>query len=312
MDEDQLTWFQDELSNSTSQWKLVGNQVIFAQLLLAPLDPLFPGVVNQFLDIWDGYPAERLKIIDHVIDENIQDILMVTGDFHSTLAFDVTRHPLDTAYYDGITGDGSSFVEFTVPSVTSFNFDENLDLVTASQLEGILPSLHPHQKVVDLIDHGYMILDITPEKSQNDWFFMETIKSPETEEYFFKGAFTNAGENRLNVSNSPAAEKSDPAPLAGVVGVSIEELDSESVTVIGVYPNPASELIWVNYALHTSTHASITMLDIQGRIIAQENYKNLTPGLYDLKMVLSDISPGEYFVRLETENGIKSFPVIIQ
>lgn len=309
--QDQLNWFQDELTNSTAQWKVVGNQVIFAQLLLAPLDPLFPGAVNQFLDIWDGYPAERLKIIDHVEDNDIDNIVMITGDFHSTMGWDITQNPEDSLEYDEVTGMGSKLVEFTVPSVTSWNFDENLDLATAAQLETILPGLHPHMEVVDLIEHGYMVLDIKPDTVQNDWYFMESIKTQETEEYFFSGAYSLDGMNTLNETNSPASGKSNPAPLAGDIEVGIEDLQNPIVKVVGLYPNPATELIWLNYALNEMSDLDIAFLDIQGKVISFESYKNQAPGLYDMKMLLSDVVTGEYLVQIKTESEVIALPVVI-
>ncbi|KAJ3058632.1 hypothetical protein HK102_010389, partial [Quaeritorhiza haematococci] len=42
-------------------------------------------------DSWEGYPANRARLLDTIQNNKIDNVVVVTGDFHSSYAFDVTR-----------------------------------------------------------------------------------------------------------------------------------------------------------------------------------------------------------------------------
>ena len=52
--DDQFEWLKNALSNSQSTWKVLGNQVIMAEVTIL-------GVPFNS-DAWDGYPAQRNKL----------------------------------------------------------------------------------------------------------------------------------------------------------------------------------------------------------------------------------------------------------
>ena len=256
---EQKEWFFDQLSSSSAKWKVIGNQVIFSEFNVwwaaNPADPVLnsPLVLESiFLDIWDGYPSERNQIIDFIAGTNsgrpINNVVILTGDFHSAFGFDVSKRPAvlsgsDSSIavvgdvpipviptYDSETGAGSIAVEFATPSVTSANFDENLPPPVAAFFEfqinrplsddagpvaGVNPN--PHMRYTDLSRHGYFILDITPEHAQADWFFTEDILTRNEDEVFGEAWFTASGENRLQQSEGPSTPKAIqdvPAPVA--------------------------------------------------------------------------------------------------
>ena len=66
---EQKQWLKDQLSQSQATWKVIGNQVLFAQFHVGWSGPLsgftFEQVESLFLDIWDGYPLERLELINY-------------------------------------------------------------------------------------------------------------------------------------------------------------------------------------------------------------------------------------------------------
>ena len=64
----QMKWFTNKLSESDAQWKIIGNQVIFSYLNWG-----FP-TFDINLDSWDGYPAERSKIIEYI---NLMKLIML-------------------------------------------------------------------------------------------------------------------------------------------------------------------------------------------------------------------------------------------
>ena len=212
----QKTWMLESLKNSNAQWKILGNQVMFAEYNVgwagnAPGSQLTPEQLESlFLDIWDGYPVERAEIIQFIEKENIDDVVIVTGDVHCSFAYDVALRPSEMGAgdqkvtYKPETGEGSVAVEFVTPGITSSNYDEIVGKTAATffqyQINKPLPNKvnpNPHMKYADLIRHGYMILDLSPEKAQADWYYSKNILEETTEEEHGEGWFTKKGQNRL-------------------------------------------------------------------------------------------------------------------
>lgn len=220
----QKKWLKKNLKGSAARWKVLGNQVMFAEYNVgwaasSSRDFTPEQLESVFLDIWDGYPAERAEIIAFIEEEGIDDVIILTGDVHCSFAYDIAQKPsaISTApeevTYDPATGEGSVAVEFVTPGITSANFDENIGLVQATLLQyqmnkplptGVNPN--PHMKYIDLIRHGYLILDLTPEKAQADWYFSKNILEATQEEVYGEGWFTKTGDNHLQKAVGPAGQ----------------------------------------------------------------------------------------------------------
>ena len=233
----QREWLFDQLKNSTAKWKIIGNQVIFSEFNIgwaATGTNTFQSLESSFLDIWDGYPAERQKVTDFIAQNKINNTIILTGDIHTSFAFDVAPRPSVFSpggpAYNPATGAGSVAVELVTPSITSANFDEAIGAAaaaafefqfnkplpaTAGPLAGVNPN--PHMKYVDLDRNGYFILDLTPEKAQADWYFTETILKPTKQEKFDAGFYTLDGENHLRPAPAATLAKAEaPAPAPGL------------------------------------------------------------------------------------------------
>src|SRR3546814_7935334 len=122
---------------------------MFAPLNLAPLPDLqalnllrLPSeglALNP--DQWDGYNANRQRVIDALRGANragrIDDVVVLTGDIHTSWANDVpdSAFPV-TGYVPGL-GRGSMAVEFVTPSVTSANVDDRSEEHT-SEIQSLM------------------------------------------------------------------------------------------------------------------------------------------------------------------------------
>ncbi len=228
----QRDWFLNTLSNSSASWKIIGNQVMFAhfQVGFAAQAPQTPQEVESiFLDIWDGYPAERQRTITHLDTASIDNVVFVTGDFHSSFAFDIADTVVDETHfyapvpnYNAATGAGSKAVEFTTPSITSANFDENVGATISSVIEaqinapllGIGNNPNPHMKYVDLDRHGYIILDVRPDSVTANGYYVDKINAVSTNESFGQAWGVEDGANHLkrSVESPEKAQKDIPAP----------------------------------------------------------------------------------------------------
>lgn len=227
---EQKAWLKDRLQNSTAMWKIIGNQVIFSEFNVGWAGPATgstpEATESLFLDIWDGYPAERSELISFIGSNSIDNVIFITGDFHSTFVFEVVDDPTNPTAYNPSTAEGAVAVEFATPSISAANFDENLDAATSAGLEfqmnrpiadlgGFNPN--PHMKFVDLDRHGYFVLTVDPTGAQADYYYLDSILVAQTEEQWGAGLSLATGSPALSMAGSEAAAKRFQPMAAPVV-----------------------------------------------------------------------------------------------
>nr|WKN37348.1 alkaline phosphatase D family protein [Tunicatimonas sp. TK19036] len=190
--EEQLGWLQERLTNSPATWKVLGNQVIFSDV---NTEAAYGNPKN--LDAWDGYPASKQRVAGTIQENNVEDVIILSGDTHTSWAFETAINPTET--YDAETSEGAFAVEFGTPSISSGNLDEGMPRDTVDQIAEKLqePAYNPHLKYVNLADHGYLLLTLTPEQAQAEWYFVETIQQPESAEYLAKAYVVEKGQHTL-------------------------------------------------------------------------------------------------------------------
>ena len=233
--EEQLGWLGNALNASTARWKFLGQQVMFGQLhvvgtpelaeLLSPAEAqirMVPvaGTGGLLLnpDQWDGYAAERRRLWDLIRGGqaapavSLNNVVILTGDIHTSWAMDITEDPNNPLAYNPLTGDGSMAVEFVCPSVTSPGL--GLPPQAETLLESLAPSQNPHMKYIDLQQRGYILLDITPERTQAEWYYVPTISETNDGEALGAVFATTDGANRLasGTQSEPRADAPPPAP----------------------------------------------------------------------------------------------------
>ena len=160
-------------------WQILGQQVILA--------PFKGASATNSGDIWNGYASARDRLLNFIEDNNIDNTVVLTGDYHASFAFDVCKNPFDASSYNPNTGVGSLAVEFVCPALTSLAFPENNNG----------PEANPHQKFNNQPDHGYMLLDITEQACQCDWYYTDTLTERDDSTRFAKGLYTQTKTNHL-------------------------------------------------------------------------------------------------------------------
>jgi len=78
----QKAWWKATMQGSDATWKLWGNQVALCRLLLQQV-PGVPGARLITGDAWDGYPTERTELMTFLRAQNIQNVVVLSGDIHS-------------------------------------------------------------------------------------------------------------------------------------------------------------------------------------------------------------------------------------
>lgn len=218
--QDQYAWLTERMQGSQARWRLLLNQVLMAQWNaggtptldgVADIDlvPLREGgnAINPIA--WDGYGPERERLFDFLEREGIGDNVVVSGDLHCSFACDLTKDPYDPTRYDRATGRGTVGVEFLPTSVSSGNFDE---MGTVQAQPGVTEGLsvatyadNPHIHLAEYEEHGYGILDVTPERVVGEFWWVPIRER--SEEQRFGAAFqTRHGEDHLR----PVLEPTSP------------------------------------------------------------------------------------------------------
>ena len=225
--EDQLQWLSDALNASSAKWKFLGQQVMFGQLRIVGTPDLAAllgdaGTTLRLLpvagtgglilntDQWDGYAAERRRVWDIIRGGQaapnvaINNVVVLTGDIHTSWCMDITEDPSNVLSYNPLTGDGSMAVEFVCTSVTSPGLD-------VPGLASLVPAVNPHMKYIDLSQKGYMLLDITPERAQAEFYYVPTIDEASEEQALGAVYATYDGQNRVVESEASAPREDAPA-----------------------------------------------------------------------------------------------------
>ena len=191
---EQEGWLAEQFVTSVrnkSTWTVLGQQVMFA-----PQTPT--GAIAGNADSWDGYRGARGRVFDMVERAKVGNLAVLTGDVHSSWAFDVPRDPFQG--YDRTTGKGSLGVEFAGTSVTS---PSNVGRDGQKQLDD-LKAARPHLHYVDGRYRGYYIVDLTRERLQADYYAVATVAERSAKERFEQGFITESGRNHLVAASSPA------------------------------------------------------------------------------------------------------------
>ena len=280
----QMTWLKNELSSTTQPWKILGNQVMVGAV------NLLGSPVNT--DSWDGYPAERQRLFNHLISQNIDNTVVVTGDIHTSWALNLQN------------GNTPVGVEFVSPSVTSPGSPINLSALITVQ--------NPHIKYVELTKKGFVLVDIDTNRVQGDWYNISTLDQMDPTNSCVKSYITNNGSNSLTLANSPSIGhgpflQSLADPCSRFAGINSPDLG----IVVGVYPNPANQLIKIqSYDLPIE---SITVYGSNGEIIKTPYSINpWSNGMTITSIDISTLKAGNYFIRINNGNqktcGLKSIP----
>ncbi len=277
---DQLTWLGNRLDSSSAQWKILTQQV-----MIAPLK-VFGQAVNG--DQWDGYPAERNRVLNYILNHNISNVVAITGDIHSSWAND-----LPTASYNGTTGAGSAGVEFVGPSVTSPGMSIPLGATA-------LQASNSHIKYADLSQHGFMILDVNTTRTQCDWYYVNTLDQSSSIYSYGKSMYVNQGERFLRTINSSSNPRPSVygimAPLCPRIINLTTNITSLNTTVklLNVFPNPAQKDLIISFLGQSVKTGKLIINNTVGQNVYEYNFTERDIYNNQLQIDISSLAQGLY------------------
>jgi alkaline phosphatase D len=248
------------------------------------LAPLVLGTIGINDDQWDGYPQERLRLFNHILNNNINNVVVLTGDIHTSWANELKLPSLSSAG-----------VEFVTTSVTTTNADIiGIPLNPAA--------LFPAVQWANLTEHGYIVVDITKDRTQCDWFFVNTID--EVNPSASRGAswFVNKGERTLTEAQSGASGLTGQAPLAPwTVNNAVGMSDNKSIVlIIGCYPNPFADKFIVQFYLQKPAEANLEIADLNGRVMLQRDLGARDRGVNYAEIAAPGLPQGNYLLSLQS------------
>lgn len=220
--EEQRAWLQDQLRASAGRWSLLGNQVMMAPLRALQVPPVLRRILRGLVaggagvnsDQWDGYPAERRVLFDFLQGQALADTVVLSGDLHSSWAAELMAEPSGTGTAAGAVG-----VEFVTPSVTAPSFAGGVAPPIPfghALLRRLVVRQNPHVRFFDLERHGYVVLDLTEERAQAEWWHVATVFERRRAESLAASWQVRRGTSKLFPAKAPLTPRTGapaPAPL---------------------------------------------------------------------------------------------------
>lgn len=210
----QMRWLTDGLRSSPTRWRIVGNSVMIAPVLIPPLEPKVTSALTEAMglpatgasfngDQWDGYRADRTRLLGTIAEHRVDNVVFLTGDIHSSWACDVPTDP--AAYAPGKPG-STVATEFVVPSVTSSNIDDILGVpehTVGNAVPVAITAANHHVRWNDFDAHGYAVFTVTPAAAQMDWYFLADKADPRTARYHARSFRVASGSQRVHPVRTP-------------------------------------------------------------------------------------------------------------
>lgn len=189
---EQEQWLEENMLDAKVngvKWHLIGQQVQLMQI------HMFGKPINA--DAWDGYPAARERLLNLIEQNNIKNVVFLTGDVHSSWAANIAKNPYDWDQYNRFTHDGALAVEIVTPSVTS----PSIPVPGLQQIVGdvgkILQPENPHIRYVDLKNRGFVTLNITQDQLTAHWHHVPIVGFKNNQSFIDKTLYVNDGEAKL-------------------------------------------------------------------------------------------------------------------
>ncbi|MCW3124086.1 MAG: hypothetical protein JWQ38_3578 [Flavipsychrobacter sp.] len=80
--------------------------------------------------------------------------------------------------------------------------------------------------------------------------------------------------------------------------------DPATDRAVTVYPNPASDHVYIHFIATTQQTISISLTDMLGRMIGSPVEQQVSQGAQDISYPVSSLVPGTYMLRLQTASGV--------
>jgi alkaline phosphatase D len=156
---EQERWLRGQLSDTQARWKVIGQQMLMAQLEQKQGEG-----EGWWSDGWDGYPAGRQRILSQIAEHKIENVVVIGGDIHSFWVTDLKQD-------FGASNSPTVATEFVGTSVTS-------EGVPFDVFSGFVPE-NPHIRFFESRERGYVLAEVRPGLWRTELRVVDTITQPE-------------------------------------------------------------------------------------------------------------------------------------
>ncbi len=297
----QYDWLTQNLSTSDAKWKLLPMQNLMAGWSIQNI-PSFVGIgQNGVLDPsnWDGYDGDRDRLLNYISSNNIDNVVVLSGDSHVSIVADLSINPQNNSVYNSQTGQGSVAVEFLPTSITRGNFDEMGFGWAIGIVTPIMEAENPNHIFMNLIDHGFGLLDVKQDSCVAELWYSEILNASNTED-FERGYVVKDGENhwKRNYNTEPTPPKSNE-----IVAINqSEKFDFK------LYPNPAKKIIEIENNTNQKIK-SVNLISPDGKESKSLKLNNETSNIQ--KYSITEFVKGIYTVKIETNKEVYLSKLVI-
>jgi alkaline phosphatase D len=177
---EQRAWLLAGMAGATARWTLIGNGSMFSPIWVDGFPPsVMPALLRLKLihddgkgndpDQWEGYPAERLALVE-AIGRRPGQVVIFSGDIHAGVAAEVSATP---------QGDHRPVaVEFVTSSISSPNLDDKMKWPARTKsipMEQELLGFWPHIPWVDFDSHGYIVVEVRHDAVTAEWWAVDGV-----------------------------------------------------------------------------------------------------------------------------------------
>ncbi|RYG75337.1 alkaline phosphatase [bacterium] len=148
----QSEWLMSGLNKSQARWNVLAQQIIMAQFGRISEDG-----ETYNMDSWDGYPAERGRLMDYLGTSKPRNPIILSGDSHSNLVSNL-KADFDKA------GSAIVGVEFAGTSISSGGSTEKAQQEVEANIAG-----QPHLKWFEGTKRGYVSCTIDRKQWRSDF-----------------------------------------------------------------------------------------------------------------------------------------------
>ncbi|WP_199622012.1 alkaline phosphatase D family protein [Paenibacillus alkalitolerans] len=180
MGAEQERWLLEGLGNSKSHWNVMAQQVFFAKRD-------FKGGTGEevSMDAWDGYPANRDRILNFIKEKGISNFVVLTGDVHNSWANEIKADFADPS-------SSSIGVEFVGTSISSGGDGSEANAVSETVM-----AENPHIKFHNNF-RGYVRCTVTPEIWLADYRTVPYVSRPGAPIATRASFIVESGKQQLN------------------------------------------------------------------------------------------------------------------
>lgn len=157
---EQERWLFDGLDRSRARWNLIGQQVM---MMYMNRDPGHGALMN--MDTWEGYHVPRQRLLKHIADRHLSNVVVLSGDEHQNFVGDLK---LD------FRSDAAPVVATELVATSISSGGDGAD--KRPRHDEILRA-NPHMRFMN-DQRGYLICDVTPDLLTARFRVMDKVSAP--------------------------------------------------------------------------------------------------------------------------------------